>query len=313
MNRRDVLRTGFCLLGGACLAVKRSLAANSGDRPALPRVPANLDLRQRTYDLQLAPGWKSTVDSRLFWLESMLRRLGRDVALAIWSEAFRVPDDGLMAATLAAGWEPSADQADPPIVIEDLIAPRFASPVEGVATSEAHALVMMDAGVRLPLEKFPSLKVKRQITAYDTLHLLLDGMARLAATMASQLGKEGELLAYDFCRDGRIGRAAAAGQNQAADEVLKEWADQEQSAAPTIFSAGLDDELVRASDTEVILHVRACEWARYFRERHPSVGYLVACSTDEAELRAVTDGLRMQRTSTIMEGGKVCDFRVYKV
>jgi len=42
------------------------------------------------------------------------------------------------------------------------------------------------------------------------------------------------------------------------------------------------------------------------------VGYLVACSTDDAELRAVTDGLWMQRTSTIMEGGKLCDFRIYK-
>ncbi|HOC42669.1 MAG TPA: L-2-amino-thiazoline-4-carboxylic acid hydrolase [Thermoanaerobaculales bacterium] len=71
--------------------------------------------------------------------------------------------------------------------------------------------------------------------------------------------------------------------------------------------------MVRASDSEVVLHIRACEWARYFRERHFSVGYLVACSTDDAELRAVTDNLRMQRTSTIMEGGTVCDFRVYKV
>jgi hypothetical protein len=63
----------------------------------------------------------------------------------------------------------------------------------------------------------------------------------------------------------------------------------------------------------VILHVTACEWARYFGERHPSVAYLVACSTDEAGPRAVTDGLWMQRTSTIMEGGEVCDFTIYKV
>ena len=27
--------------------------------------------------------------------------------------------------------------------------------------------------------------------------------------------------------------------------------------------------------------------------------------------RAATDGLWMQRTSTIMEGGSLCDFRVY--
>jgi len=312
MNRRDALKTGFCMLGGVGLAMERSLAGDETAGRWLPRVPVNTDLRTRTYELQLAPAWKRTFDSRLFWLESMLRRLGKDVALALWSEAFRAPDDGLMAATLDAGWEPSDDQANAPVRIDELISPRFASPLEGVAAAEAHALVMMDAGVRLPMERFPSLKVKRQITAYDSMHLSLDGVARLAAAMASQLGKEGELLAYDFCRDSRVARAAAQGRKPSADEVLAEWADQEQSPVPNIFSAGLDDELVRASDTEVVLHITACEWARYFRERHPSVGYLVACSTDDAELRAVTDGLWMQRTSTIMEGGKLCDFRVYK-
>jgi len=51
---------------------------------------------------------------------------------------------------------------------------------------------------------------------------------------------------------------------------------------------------------------------RRSRGRSRAAGYLVACSTDDAELRAVTDGLWMQRTSTIMEGGKLCDFRIYK-
>ena len=50
-----------------------------------------------------------------------------------------------------------------------------------------------------------------------------------------------------------------------------------------------------------------------FRERHPGVGYLVACSTDEVDYRAFNEKLRMQRTSTLMEGGEVCDFRIYAV
>jgi hypothetical protein len=312
MNRRDALKAGFCLLGGACVAAERALAANPGDRPALPRVPANPDLRTRTYEIRLAPAWRRTVDSRLFWLESMLRRLGKDVTLALWHEAFRVPDDGLMAEILADGWEPSDDQTHAPVRMDELIDPHFSSPVEGISSAQAHALVMMDSGVRLPIERYPSLQVRRQITAYDSIHLGLDGMARLATAMTSHLGKQGELLAYDLCRDGRTARAAAEGGKRAADEVLKEWADSGQLTSPTIFSAGLNDELIRASDTEVVLHVTACEWARYFGERHPSVGYLVACSTDDAELRAATDGLWMQRTSTIMEGGKLCDFRVYK-
>lgn len=39
----------------------------------------------------------------------------------------------------------------------------------------------------------------------------------------------------------------------------------------------------------------------------------MACSTDEAAYRAFNDSLRLQRTSTLMEGGQVCDFRVRAV
>jgi hypothetical protein len=217
-----------------------------------------------------------------------------------------------MAEILADGWEPSDEQTHAPVMIDELIDPHFSSPVEGVSATHAHVLVTMDSGVRLPIERYPSLQVKRQITTYDSLHLRLDGVARLATSMTSHLWKQGEFLAYDLCREGRTARAAAEGGKRTADEVLKEWADAGQLTSPTIFSAGLNDELIRASDTEVVLHVTACEWARYFGERHPSVGYLVAWSTDDAELRAATDGLWMQRTSTIMEGGSLCDFRVYK-
>lgn len=54
-----------------------------------------------------------------------------------------------------------------------------------------------------------------------------------------------------------------------------------------------------------------CEWARYFQERHPRVGYLMACSTDETAYRAFNPSLRLQRTQTLMEGGALCDFRIY--
>lgn len=80
---------------------------------------------------------------------------------------------------------------------------------------------------------------------------------------------------------------------------------------PDIFTAGLDQEIVRASEREVVLHIKACEWARYYRERHREVGYLMACSTDEIAYRAFNSALRTQRTSTLMEGGSLCDFRIY--
>jgi hypothetical protein len=40
------------------------------------------------------------------------------------------------------------------------------------------------------------------------------------------------------------------------------------------------------------------------------VGNLVACSGDEASLKAANETLSMQRTSTIMEGAELCEFRV---
>jgi hypothetical protein len=39
----------------------------------------------------------------------------------------------------------------------------------------------------------------------------------------------------------------------------------------------------------------------------------MACSTDETAYRAFNENLRMQRTSTLMEGGEVCDFRIFAV
>jgi predicted hydrocarbon binding protein len=79
-----------------------------------------------------------------------------------------------------------------------------------------------------------------------------------------------------------------------------------------LFTAGLEYEIIHASDREIVLHIKKCEWARYFHERHPQVGYLLACSTDEAAYRAFNCNLRMQRTTTLMEGGEVCDFKIYE-
>ena len=80
-----------------------------------------------------------------------------------------------------------------------------------------------------------------------------------------------------------------------------------------MFSAGLEVELVRASETEVVTKVTVCEWARYYLERHPRVGYMLACALDNAAYRSFNDRIRLQRTSTLMEGGTECDFRVYAV
>ena len=79
------------------------------------------------------------------------------------------------------------------------------------------------------------------------------------------------------------------------------------------MSATLTTEVISTSNREIVMHVKECEWARYFRENHPTVGYLMSCSTDEAAYKTANKNIRMQRTGSIMEGNEICDFRVYAV
>ena len=80
---------------------------------------------------------------------------------------------------------------------------------------------------------------------------------------------------------------------------------------PDMFSAGLEVDLIRASETEVVTQVKECEWARYYQEHHRRIGYMLACSLDNAAYKSFDPRIRLQRTCTIMEGGEFCDFRVY--
>ncbi|MCI5210018.1 MAG: hypothetical protein D3910_14750 [Candidatus Electrothrix sp. ATG2] len=78
----------------------------------------------------------------------------------------------------------------------------------------------------------------------------------------------------------------------------------EQLKKPEIYAAGLDVEIMIATANEHVCRVVThCEWARYFMERHPSVAFG----------RGYNKNIRMQRKTTIMEGGSECDFRWYSV
>jgi hypothetical protein len=81
----------------------------------------------------------------------------------------------------------------------------------------------------------------------------------------------------------------------------------------SLLGAGLALEITPVSETEVRIDIAECEFARYYRERHPRVGYLMACSMDYASYRSVHPTVRTQRTTTLMEGGTRCDFRIYLV
>jgi predicted hydrocarbon binding protein len=151
--------------------------------------------------------------------------------------------------------------------------------------------------------------VQRETSAYEALHLALHGRAFLAEALLDRHGKQGEFIAYDIVKERRCAAVPAGGVT--ISEFMRRNADS--PGTRNMFTAGLEVETVSTSPTEDVFRVHHCAWARYFREKHPRVGYLMACSTDEAFARASNPALRLQRTSTLMEGGEFCDFRYYAV
>jgi hypothetical protein len=249
--------------------------------------------------------------SYAFWLKYLLERLGVLEARQLWEEAFANYDHDLLGEILSTGWvEGEADDSN------DGASDRLQSLEEfwgdsdmGMSTSEAESLISATPPLAQLRNRYPGLSVQRDSTAYEALHLYSHGIALLAEALIDRYGKQGEFVAYDILSAGR----SAMGQRMAGPASAFLAMIDEESEQPDIFSAGLDAETIRASSSEHVSRVTTCEWARYFRERHPAVGYLVACSTDEAFARGFNKSIRLQRTSTLMEGGSECDFRYYTV
>jgi hypothetical protein len=311
MERRNLIKTGLCLMGGAWIGTGRSMASGSEGAKQETKRCTKMTPIERTFPLQLETLWMQTYAGRLYWLKSMLERLGKDATVTVWKDAFTAPDDGLLASILTGEWVPYPDDEASQLTVEGLLQTHFAAPVEGITKEKARKLVELDHCIRVPRERFESLRVQREATSYEAHHLRFDGAARIAESMLRHHGKEGELVAYDITRAWRLERSPT--EQQETSDLLKEWAEFPAVKDRNMFTAGLDAVLVKSTDKEVIMHSTKCEWARYFTERHPTVGYMMACSTDDVALRASNDSMRMQRTSTIMEGAKVCDFRVYVV
>jgi hypothetical protein len=157
--------------------------------------------------------------------------------------------------------------------------------------------------------RFSSLDLVRETSTYEWLHLFYHGLALLAEEAIARHGKEGELVCYDALLEGLRGTDRFFEVETFMARRKDRFSTQPEEA--DMFSAGLEVELVRANDSEVVTRVVECEWARYYRERHPAVGYLLACSLDNAAYRSFNERIRLQRTTNLMEGGDHCHFRVY--
>ncbi len=65
------------------------------------------------------------------------------------------------------------------------------------------------------------------------------------------------------------------------------------------------------TEDEAVIKITQCEWARYFNQLHPGVGYLLGCSMDESGTKSYNKNINLQRTQTIVEGSEYCNFRYF--
>lgn len=270
--------------------------------------------RERRFPLRLASEFEYHFWYSLHWLKHLLERLGPEHALALWENTFLEYDEKRLVEILTTGWEESEEKetVEYETLISENLAEVFPSPVEGVSTEEARGIVENTPPFRQIQQYLPTINMKRQSTTYEALHLFRDGLALLAEALLEGYGKQGELIAYETMLD-------EVPESPEPRVSTKEYMAKRQARftsepdEPNMHSAGLEVEFVRGSDTEVVTRVTECEWARYYRERHPRVGYMLACALDNAVYRSFNSRLRLQRTTTLMEGGTECDFRVYAV
>jgi hypothetical protein len=270
--------------------------------------------RDRTFSLQLAPEYEYQFWYSLHWLKHLLERLGREPTLALYAGAFLDYDEELLVQILSSGWETVESDAEEDVEgqVSDHLRELFPQPVEGISDQEARDLLEDTPPFRQIHQYLPDLNVKRESTTYEALHLFRDGLALLAENLTGSYGKQGELLLYDAMLAELSGEPEP---RMSAREYLSKRQARFTSEPdePNMHSAGLEVEFIRGSESEVVTRVTECEWARYYRERHPSVGYMLACALDNAVYGWINDRIRLQRTVTLMEGGTECDFRVYAI
>ena len=266
--------------------------------------------RQRKFPLVLQPLVARITGGYSFWLKHLVERLGSENARRLWADAFVKYDLKFLDSIISSGWT-EIKPVDSPEEMKtpDVFGNYVGIGEQGMSVSEAKSIVDDTPPLQQISNTFPDLNVQRDTTTYETLHLYAHGLALISETLIDRFGKQGELIAYDILHAGRSDLGKRMGGT--VEDYFRQ--SEEELDKPGVYSAGLEIEKVSSSDHESVIRVKECEWARYFKERHPGVGFLVACSTDEAYIRGFNPSLRMQRTSTLMEGGQFCDFLFYVI
>jgi hypothetical protein len=265
---------------------------------------------KRKFPFSLQPLVARISGSYSFWLKHLVERLGSEIARQVWTDAFAKYDLKFLDSIISSGWT-KVKPVDSPEEMKtpDVFSAYVGNGEQGMSVSDAKSIVEDTPPLPQINSTFPDLNVQRDTATYEALHLYAHGLALISEVLIDRFGKQGELIAYDILHAGRSDLGKRMGGT--VEDYFRQ--SDEDLDKPGIYSAGLEIEKVSSSDNESVLRVKECEWARYFKERHPGVGFLVACSTDEAYIRGFNPSLRMQRTSTLMEGGQFCDFRFYAI
>jgi hypothetical protein len=237
--------------------------------------------------------------------------LGEDITLSLWKTTFVEYDDEYLRRILSSEWykiTPSKSNGTAEAV-DSLVAEMISESRLNISENEIRTVIENTPPIFQIKNNFSHERMEREVNAYDALHLRFDGLAYLAETLIDSYGKQGELIVYDLMIAGRL--VNSKGEKGSVEQFMVNFT--AKPAKPNLFTAGLEIETISETAREVIINVRECEWARYFQERHPRVGYLMACSTDEVAYKSFNQHLRMQRTQTIMEGAEKCDFKIYAI
>jgi len=268
----------------------------------------------RVFPMQLGVHYVDHFAFHLHWLKYLIERLGAQLAVELWQQALREEEDELLTKILSDGWTEAQkeNRIDVAERVNALASEIFSAPIEGVSASEAQRIISASPPFSQIVRHFLDLNVEKNISTYDALHLFYHSIARLAETLIEQHGKRGELIAYDAMLYANVVNQTE--RLPAADYLTGKRARFEKGyEQPDIFTAGLERNIIRGTEKELTWQVLECEWARYFREHHPRVGTIVACSTDHAEYGSYNEKIRLQLTSTIMEGDPLCSFRLYAI
>jgi hypothetical protein len=247
----------------------------------------------------------------LRWFRHLSERLGLQNTLSIWENTFAEYDDKLLLKILSTEWQKTGSDKSNQVAnrVKDLVAEILLTTNLELLESEVRNIIENTPPISQIKDLFSDTTVEKEISAYDALHMRFDGLACLAETLIDRYSKQGELIVYDLMVEGRI--ASGQGEKVSVEQFIANF--MAKPDTPNLFTAGLEIEKVSQTKREAVIYIWDCEWARYFQERHPKVGYLMACSTDEVAYKSFNKSLRMQRTQTIMEGDKKCDFRIYGI